>query len=94
MSRAERLVPAGWAPRPGYTVQLCDAPDSPGPPGRWYVIDRSPDGWWIRPADEAARCWAAMVPGQMLQGCLTMDGRRGVPGRRMVPAGHGGMVAG
>lgn len=99
MSRAELLLPAGWAPRAGRLVELIDAPDSPAPPGRWRILDAAPGGWWIQPADDAARAWAAGHPQQMLQGCLTsLDGRQGCPERRMVPpgyaAGHGGMVAG
>jgi hypothetical protein len=87
MSRAEHLAPDGWTPRRGYRVSFTDAKDSPAPPGTWYVTERAPDGWWCRPTDEAARAWLAAHPSQALQGHLALNGARGAPGRRMVPAG-------
>lgn len=86
MSRAEKLVPEGWTPRRGYRVEFTDTKDSPAPAGRWYVIDRAPDGWWVKPSDDAARWWLAQHPEQRVQGHLALDGRQGADGRRMLPA--------
>lgn len=81
-----KLIPDDWAPARGAHVTLLPAPDSAAPPGVWRILDRAPDGWWIQPADAAARGWAAGNATQLLQGCLVLDGRVGVAGRRMLPA--------
>ena len=85
-TRAERLVPDGWVPRRGYVVEFVDTKDSPAPPGRWFIVDRSPDGWWCKPSGDVAHRWLAAHPEQRVQGHLALDGRQGADGRRMIPA--------
>jgi hypothetical protein len=87
MSRAELLVPQGWAPRRGSIVEILPHRDEPVPPsGVWRIIERAPDEpgphWWAQPHDEAARSWAARHPRRIVQGCLV------VKGLRLVPPGH------
>lgn len=85
MSRAELLVPEGWAPRIGSTVAILPHRDDPVPaPGAWRVVDRAPEPshWWITPVDDLARSWADAHPQRVTSRCLAM------PSRRLVPPGH------
>jgi len=87
-----RLLPEGWAPRPGGHVRIlpdakaaADAP--PPPPGIWWVVDRAPDAthWWVMPHDGEAKVWAtAMRAGrrEMPVGWPAQS----VPSRRLTPA--------
>lgn len=81
-ARAELLVPEGWTPARGARVGVLPAKDTPAVPGRWYLIDRAPGGWWAQPNDDAARTWATRNPNALTSGCLE------VAGRRLVPFGH------
>lgn len=80
------LAPAGWAPHRDGRVRVLPAPDTPAPDGTWRVIDRAPDGWWVTPADAAARAWADDHQPAMLSRCLAGAAAGGVPGRRLAPA--------
>lgn len=82
MSRAELLVPEGWAPRRGAHVSILATKDAPAIPGRWYLFERAPGGWWAQPNDDSARVWAKRNPNAVTMGCLE------VAGRRLVPHGH------
>lgn len=87
MSRAELLVPEGWAPRRGSVVELLPNRDEPVPPaGAWRIIDRSNTQpgpwWWAQPHDDEARHWAARHSSRIVQGCLD------VKGLSCVPPGH------
>lgn len=80
--RAELLVPDGWKPKPGARCIVQPSKDIPSPPGGvWRVIDRapSPNAWWLQPADDDARTWAAKWPNAMTQGCVEVAGRLLVP---------------
>jgi hypothetical protein len=82
VTRASLLVPEGWKPRPGIRVEIQATKDAPSPPlGVWRVIDRSPAGWWLQPADDRARAWAQHWPNALTQGCVEQ------PGRLLVPPG-------
>lgn len=84
-TRAELLVPEGWAPRRGSVVGILKTKDEPAVPGRWYLFERSPHGageWWAMPRDDDARAWAKRNPNAMTQGSMS------VSGRRLVPFGH------
>ncbi len=84
MSRAELLVPEGWKPKPGARVAVLPSKEVPSPPaGLWRVLDRGPSatGWWLMPADDKARDWAAKWPNAVTQGCVE------APGCLLVPPG-------
>jgi hypothetical protein len=57
-----------WRPRPGAVCRIVsakkDAAETTVPPGHWMVLDRAPapGSWWLRPANDAARGWAAEHP--------------------------------
>lgn len=62
-----RLVPEGWAPRPGAHVRILPDPKAapdvpPPPPGVWWVVDRAPEPthWWVMPKDAEAKAWAVV----------------------------------
>lgn len=81
-ARTELLIPDGWKPRPGSRVTVLPSKDVPSPPtGLWRVLDRgpSPSGWWLMPADDKAREWAAHWPNAMTQACIDIAGRLLVP---------------
>jgi len=61
-----RLLPEGWAPRPGGHVRILQDPKAapdvpPPPPGVWFVVDRAPaaTSWWVYPYDAEAKAWAS-----------------------------------
>jgi len=81
-ARGTLLVPEGWTPRRGSVVAILAAKDVPAIPGRWFVFERAPGGWWAQPRDDTARAWAQRNPHAVTSGCIE------VPGRRLVPFGH------
>lgn len=82
MSR-DQLLPEGWKPKAGSTVQVEDSKDEPAPPaGRWKVVSAAPGAgmWWLLPVDDAGREWLAAHSDQRhLGGCITRSGRVLVP---------------
>lgn len=89
-----RLVPEGWAPKPGYKVRINPetnpAPDAPPPPpGVWWVVDRAPEGgaWWVMPADGESRVWGVVaMAGRARDSWPAGWPAQSVQARRLVPA--------
>lgn len=86
MKRRDVSLPDGWRVRPNSHVQVLDhaglTPADLPVHGGWRVLDRSPDGWWLYPADDVARRWLA-VHGQQAgvqSGCISVHGLRLIPG--------------
>jgi hypothetical protein len=93
MTSAERrLVPDGWAPRPGGHVRLLPDPKAapdvpPPPPGVWWVVDRAPEAthWWVYPWDAEAKVWAGLTEvNRRIARSLSMPSRLLTPARTAV----------
>lgn len=86
LRRRDVPLPAGWHVTRGGLVQVLDhdklAPADLPVRGRWHVVDRSPEGWWLQPSDDVARWWADHhgTRAGMASGCLQVHGLRLVPG--------------
>ena len=83
--RKDLVVPDGWRPTVHSTVQVIDherlAPADLPVRGRWRVLDRSPDGWWLLPADDTARWWLERhgAKAGASSGCVSVHAQRLVP---------------
>lgn len=44
-------------------------------PGTWYVIEKAPTGWWLRPSNVAAIAWTGAHQDRMVSGCLQAETR-------------------
>lgn len=86
VKRRDLAIPAGWKVTHHSTVQVLDHatlhPADLPVRGQWRAIDRSPHGWWLKPADDTARSWSdrhGMKAG-MASGCISVHSQRLVPG--------------
>lgn len=94
MSYDRRLLPEGWAPRPGGHVRVLPdpkaAPDAPAPPdGVWWVVDRAPDPqhWWVMPKDEEAKTWTVLQRAGRSKDVLPVGWpAQSISARRLMPA--------
>jgi hypothetical protein len=88
-----RLLPEGWAPRPGARVRILPDPkaaDDVPPPGVWYVVDRAPEvgHWWVWTSDHESREWAAASEyNHRLSRSLSYPSRRLTPAQTAVRGG-------
>lgn len=86
MRRKDVPIPDGWKVRPNSHVQVLDhaklAPADLAIPGEWRALERSPDGWWIYPANQAAHRWLAANAQRAgaQSGCVQVHAQRLVPG--------------
>jgi hypothetical protein len=86
LKRSELPLPDGWRVTRGGRVQVLDherlTPADLPVRGRWVALDRSPDGWWLQPADDTARWWLQQHGSRAgaTSGCISVHGQRLVPG--------------
>jgi hypothetical protein len=86
LKRAQVPLPEGWKVTNRSHVQVLDherlTPADLPVRGTWRTVDRSPEGWWLMPADDTARWWLQRhgTKAGAQSGCISVHAQRLVPG--------------
>ena len=90
--RRDLVLPDGWKVTHHATVQVLDHgklhPADLPVRGKWRAIDQAPDsGWWLQPADDAARWWLTRhgTAAGVSSGMVNVHRLRLVPGWLQLP---------
>lgn len=92
LRRKDLNLPDGWRVTRGAGVQVLYHdrlyPAGLAVDGRWHVVDRSPEGWWLQPSDDAAHRWLAVhgANAGAASGCVQVHALRLVPGQLQLGA--------